>query len=191
MAGPGSDRCGVGVGHSFAELREVASEECPTGITELGVQPASALLCMAERLRAARRFACVRSIQTCGVTDLSRGATHTLRIKPTQSRSDASLPDTQPGPAGTPDSPRHRRDAPPHALNISHSHRHTPIPRPGAPDRTVTHSDLPRRRYATLPRISSLSAVPQRMVKSRALLCRDKRPYSITNLRFGSSHTHT
>ena len=29
--------------HSFAELREVASEECPTGIGELGVQPASIL----------------------------------------------------------------------------------------------------------------------------------------------------
>ena len=40
MAGHGSDGCGVGARHSFAELREVASEECPTGITELGVQPA-------------------------------------------------------------------------------------------------------------------------------------------------------
>ena len=40
MAGPGSDRCGVGVGHSFAELREVAFEECPTGIGELGVKRA-------------------------------------------------------------------------------------------------------------------------------------------------------
>ena len=33
-----SDGCGVGVGHSFTELGSVASEECPTGITELGVQ---------------------------------------------------------------------------------------------------------------------------------------------------------
>ena len=40
MAGRGSDGCGVQLHHSFAELREVASEECPTGITELGVQPA-------------------------------------------------------------------------------------------------------------------------------------------------------
>ena len=41
MAGRGSDGCGVGVGHSFAELGRVASEECPTGITELGVQLAA------------------------------------------------------------------------------------------------------------------------------------------------------
>ena len=37
----GSDGCGVQLHPSFAELREVAFEECPTGITELGVQPAS------------------------------------------------------------------------------------------------------------------------------------------------------
>ena len=41
VAGRGSDGCGVGVGHSFAELGRVASEECPTGITELGVQLAT------------------------------------------------------------------------------------------------------------------------------------------------------
>ena len=33
VAARGSDGCGVGVGHSFAELGRVASEECPTGIT--------------------------------------------------------------------------------------------------------------------------------------------------------------
>ena len=33
----GSDRCGVGACQKIAELREVASEECPTGITDLGV----------------------------------------------------------------------------------------------------------------------------------------------------------
>ena len=40
VAGSGSDRCGVGACQKIAELREVASEECPTGITLLGVQPA-------------------------------------------------------------------------------------------------------------------------------------------------------
>ena len=39
MAGSGSDGCGVGVGRKIAELREVASEECP-GIGELGVKRA-------------------------------------------------------------------------------------------------------------------------------------------------------
>ena len=33
VAGSGSDRCGVGACQKIAELREVASEECPTGIT--------------------------------------------------------------------------------------------------------------------------------------------------------------
>ena len=42
VAGRGSDAGrGVGARHSFAELRKVASEECPTGITDLGVQPAA------------------------------------------------------------------------------------------------------------------------------------------------------
>jgi hypothetical protein len=38
VAGRGSDGCGVQLHHSFAEFREVASEECPTGIGELGVK---------------------------------------------------------------------------------------------------------------------------------------------------------
>ena len=44
VAGRGSDRCGVELHYSFAELREVAFEECPTGIGELGVQPAKVRL---------------------------------------------------------------------------------------------------------------------------------------------------
>ena len=40
MAGRGSDGCGVGARHRFAELREVAFEECPTGITLLGAKRA-------------------------------------------------------------------------------------------------------------------------------------------------------
>ena len=44
MAGRGSDGCGVGVRHSFAELGRVASEECPTRITELGVKRATSAL---------------------------------------------------------------------------------------------------------------------------------------------------
>ena len=40
MAGRGSYGCGVELHYSFAELREVASEECPTGIGELGVKRA-------------------------------------------------------------------------------------------------------------------------------------------------------
>ena len=40
MAGRGSYGCGVELHYSFAELREVAFEECPTGIGELGVKRA-------------------------------------------------------------------------------------------------------------------------------------------------------
>ena len=39
VAGPGGGRGGVGVGHRIPQLGRVAFEECPTGITELGVQP--------------------------------------------------------------------------------------------------------------------------------------------------------
>ena len=42
MAGRGSYGCGVQLHYSFAELRKVASEECPTGITLLGVKQAPA-----------------------------------------------------------------------------------------------------------------------------------------------------
>ena len=68
MAGPGSDRCGVGVGHSFAELREVASEECPTGIGELGVKRASTAdplsLCHVTRRQPVRSTLLFSSSQT-------------------------------------------------------------------------------------------------------------------------------
>ena len=40
VAGPGGGRGGVGVGHRIPQLGRVAFEECPTGITELGVQRA-------------------------------------------------------------------------------------------------------------------------------------------------------
>ena len=40
MAGPGGGHDGVGVGHRIPQLARVAFEECPTAITELGVQRA-------------------------------------------------------------------------------------------------------------------------------------------------------
>ena len=39
VAGPGGGRGGVGVGQRIPQLGRVAFEECPTGITELGVKP--------------------------------------------------------------------------------------------------------------------------------------------------------
>jgi hypothetical protein len=44
VAGPGGGRGGVGVGHRIPQLGRVAFEECPTGITELGVQRALCFL---------------------------------------------------------------------------------------------------------------------------------------------------
>ena len=40
VAGPGGGCGGVGVGHRIPQLARVAFEECPTAITELGVQRA-------------------------------------------------------------------------------------------------------------------------------------------------------
>ena len=40
VAGPGGGRGGVGVRHRIPQLARVAFEECPTAITELGVQRA-------------------------------------------------------------------------------------------------------------------------------------------------------
>ena len=41
VAGPGGGHGGVGVGHRIPQLARVAFEECPTGLSELGVQPPS------------------------------------------------------------------------------------------------------------------------------------------------------